>query len=111
MFLEKPDDPGRRVDEGCGEERKRDLADDHQQPDGVTPDGGELVGFVAYPAIVRQRDPTLLADLREPHLIGTVRREVIPMSFNTQARFPQNPGKPDAEVSIGKEDNAQAARS
>lgn len=77
----------------------------------MTFDGGELVGFVADPAIVSQRHPAASADFREPHLIGTIGREVIPMPLDAQARSPQNLRKPDAEVSVGEEDNRQATRS
>jgi len=111
MLLEEPDDLWCRVDESCSEVCKRGLTHDDQQPNGMTSDGGELVGLVADPAIVRHRHPATAADVGKPNVIRTVGREVVPMALNTQSCFPQNLRKADAEVPVGEEDNAQAALS
>jgi hypothetical protein len=111
MLLEEPYDSGRCVDEGCCQDGKRGLADHDQQLKGMASDCGELVRLVADPAVVGDRYPASSADIGEPNLIRAIGREMVPMALHAQARFPQNLGKSKAEVSVGEEDNAQAARS
>ena len=52
--------------------RKRYRADDYQQCNAVPHDRIAFVRLVADAAIMRERNPTALADLLQPHLIGRV---------------------------------------
>jgi hypothetical protein len=56
-------------------------------------------------------DPAALSDRLQPHLVGGVRRKVIPVSLDRQAARPENLGKALSEVAIGEIDKRQAARS
>jgi ORF6N domain len=62
-------------------------------------------------SVFGDRDPPSLSDRREPVLVGTVGCEVVPMLLNAQSRGCESVRKPGAEIAVGEENEAQAARS
>jgi len=60
---------------------------------------------------VRQRDPTGLAGTRQPLFVTCVVREAIGMAYHVQAGGLQDLGKRLAQIAIGEERPAHAARS
>jgi hypothetical protein len=89
----------------------RRLPNDHQQSDAKPHDSGEFVWLGSDAPIMGQRYPSVLAGRLEPGFVACVRREVILMSFDSQATRPQYFWKLLPEVSVSKEDKVQAARS
>jgi len=100
-----------RYHECTGKIRKGHSANDHQQANAVPDNGVAFVRLVANAAIMGERDPATLADLRQPCVIGCIRREVIRMPFNCQTVQPENLAEPFAEIAVREIDERQAARS
>ena len=74
-------------------------------------DGIEFIRLVANPPIVRECDPTALADLLEPQRVRRIIGEVISVPLDCQTAGFQNLGELFAEIAIGEINKAQAARS
>lgn len=98
-------------DERSREIREGRLADDDQQCHAVPDDGRQLIGLVADAGVVSDRDPAVSTNCFEPLFIRGGGPEVIAVSFDPQPGCAQDLGKPFAEVAVGEEDMAQAARS
>jgi hypothetical protein len=97
--------------ERAGKVRKGRRADDHQQGHAVPHDGIALVRLVTDAAIMGQRDPTAIPDLRQPYFVSGIRRKVICMPLDCETARPESLREALTEVAIGKIDNRQAARS
>ena len=87
------------------------VSDDHEQRDPVPHDGISFIGLVTDTAIVREGDPSPLANRTQPLFIGASGREVVPVLLDGQPRRLQYLGKAGTEVTIREEDNRQTARS
>lgn len=73
--------------------------------------GGALVRLVADAPVVADRDPAPRADLTQPHFVVGVWVEVIAMPLDDEVSRGEDGRELIAEVAIGEEDEAQAARS
>lgn len=71
----------------------------------------QLVRLVADATIVRDRDPSAAAHRCEPLGVRRVVRKVVGGAFDTQAGGGEDGGKLLAEIAVGEENPAQAARS
>jgi len=61
--------------------------------------------------VTAESDPSPTGCFAEPDDVGASRWEVIGMPLNANTGIPQDRRKPQTEISIGEEDNIQAARS
>lgn len=104
-------DPRHRRNEALRQLFVRCLTDEDEQTNSVLFDGRQLVGLVANATIVRDGRPLLSANALEPFFVGCSRREVINMPLDVQAGRTKDIWKLVAEIAIGEEDAAQAARS
>jgi hypothetical protein len=111
VLIEKHKNPFPRRHERMGEIRIPHISDHNQQRHPMLHDRRQFIGLVADASVMCDRDPATLADLFQPGLIGTVRREVVRMSFDMQTSGGQDFWKTLSEVAIGEEDAAHAARS
>ena len=71
----------------------------------------QFVGLVPDTAVVRQGDPSPLADRSKPYLVSAIGREVVSVPLYGQLCVRQDFRKSGAEVAVGEKDNSQAARS
>jgi hypothetical protein len=90
---------------------KRSLPDDHKQCHSVAHDSVAFVGLVSDAVVVAQRDPTTIAYLLEPDLIGDIVGEVIRVTFYREAACSENFGELLPKIAIREIDRVQAARS
>lgn len=87
------------------------VPDYNQERNAVTLYRRKLVRLVAYVTVMIDGDPPTPGDCLQPILIRTIRREMIGVSFNFDSGIGKNRGKSLAEITIGEEGMAQAARS
>lgn len=101
--------------EGC-HERSRELgvrrrANDEEHSNPIGHHGVALIDLVPYSLVVREHEPSLRANGWQPLVVRSIRREVIAMLLNKNPRLPKDGGETLAQVAIGEEDPAHAARS
>ena len=111
MSVQKTENARRRRDEISSQVRERRLADYNQQGDAMSDYRLKLVGFVADPAIMADRNPAPLPNGCQPLVVRAIRFEVIRMPLDLEASGGKDVGELLAEVAIREEDAAQAARS
>src|SRR5438046_2363855 len=80
--------------------RKRCFAKYHQKGDVVPNNSVPLIQLVANAGIMRERHPTTSTDLREPHFIRSIMREMIGVPLDVQTAGPQNRAKLFAKIAI-----------
>ena len=71
----------------------------------------QFIWLVPDTAVVRQCNPALRTDGLKPHLILTIWGEMVTMSLDGNSSGRQYVGELGAEISVGEENNRQAARS
>lgn len=91
--------------------RDRGMANHDEQCDLMANDCSELVGGIANPFVMADRDAAVLAAVLQPLFVGTIRREEVVMPLDSQSRGRENPGKPLAEIPVSEVVPGQAARS
>lgn len=111
VALEKGRDPRHRRDEVARKLGVLSLSNDDEERDAVPYHGGQLVGLVADAGIAAQRYPAALADGAQPFFVGAVGRKVIAVPFDREPTCREDVWEGVAEVAIGEENEAQAARS
>jgi len=111
MICEELLDPRDRCHEGLRQVWKRRVTDDDQQCNAVPHDRIAFVRLVADAAIVGERDPATLANLRQPNFIRCVRRKMIGVPLDGQPSCFENLTESFAEVAVRKIDATHAARS
>lgn len=74
-------------------------------------DGSQFIRCVAYPFVVRQGDTAVLAYVFQPLFVRSVWRKKIMVTFNRESSGSQRVGKAFAQIPVGEENRAQAARS
>jgi len=70
-----------------------------------------LVWGITDTAVVGERNPAPLADLRKPFLVGRIVDKMIGVLFNRQPGVLQDVREASPEIAIREIDKAQAARS
>jgi hypothetical protein len=84
MAGEKSLDTRRRRYERARQFRERGRSDDDQKRNAIAYNRFELVRLIAYPPIVRNRDPIPLADLAKPRLVCRVGRKMVMMALDSE---------------------------
>jgi hypothetical protein len=97
--------------EPMGKIRKGRFSDNDEQTDLVSHYGVTFIGFVTNASIVGQRDPAALAHLRQPNLVGRIRRKVISVPLDGLPGSPENFSELSSEAAVSEENQRQAARS
>ena len=108
---EEPLDPRHRGHEGVRKVGVGGRADDHEQSDAMAHYRVTLVRSVANAPIMGERDPATFANCLKPHLVGSLRREMIDVPLDRQTCRPEDLRETDAEVTVREVNKIQAARS
>ena len=87
------------------------MTNSNNQPDTVSHNGCQLVGFVTNAPIMCDRNPASLTDFCQPLLVGRIMCKVVCMALDDEASIPQYGGELLAEVSVREEYKTQATRS
>ena len=90
---------------------KRRVANNDQQCNAVSHDRIAFVRLVADAAIMRERDPAVLADFGQPDLVRRDRSEVVRVPLDGQPACFENLTESFAEVAVREVRAAHAARS
>lgn len=98
-------------DKRLRQDRVRQFPDNDEQRHVVIDDCLKLVRRVSNAAVVSDGDPPPLTYRLQPHFVRAVVREMIAVPFDSYPGRRENVRKPVAEISIGEEDAAHAARS
>ncbi len=77
----------------------------------MTQDRSQVIRLVADPFVVRDRDETVLSDELGPLLVWAVVGEEIGVSLDGRSSGGEFVGKAIAKITVGEEDEPQAARS
>lgn len=110
MLGEKCLDPREGSHEPPGEVGKRGRANEHEQHDVVTDDGGLLVRLVPDASIMAEGNPAAAADLGQPILVWGGGLEMVRMPLDDEARGPENLRELLPEIAIGEIDAVGADR-
>ena len=86
------------------------MADDDKQTHFVLHHGSELVGRVANPIVMRDRNAIFRAAVFQPLFVGSVRLKQIVVSFYSDAGAGEDGRKLLPEIAISEVNQAQAAR-
>lgn len=82
------------------------MSNDQQQGHPMLHDGGQFVGLVANPLVMRDRDPAARSDNAKPLGIGRPVAEVVEEALDAQTGFAQASRELLAQVTIGEVDAA-----
>ncbi|OFW30170.1 MAG: hypothetical protein A3G76_14210 [Acidobacteria bacterium RIFCSPLOWO2_12_FULL_65_11] len=79
------------------------MPDNDEERHLVLHDAGKLVGFVANPRVVGERDPAACGHRTQPRVIFAVVSKVITVSLYREARIAQDAGKLRAKIAVSEE--------